>query len=192
MAQGHSETDLDELGLAQSRTLIKAFSGLDVARVLSSDLRRCIQTAERVAEGCHVEIETLKILRERSFGVWEGTQYERVRESLDEEAVQIGKPVFAVRPEGGESMEDVWMRLDSLVDRLLDTQSDLAVVSHGGTIGLLIARLIDAGPEAARNIRINNCSISELHRRADGGWSLVRVNDCRHMEGLDEGVIVGA
>lgn len=191
-AQGHADTELDETGVEQSRALVEAFSRLSVGIVLSSDLLRCRQTAECVAEGTQAQVQCMKELRERNFGALEGTNYDDVRSFLETEAVRLSKPVFTVRPEGGESMQDVWSRLDPIVERLRDSVIDTAVVSHGGTVGLLVARLIEAGPTAARNIRINNCSVTELHRRGDGGWSLVRVNDTRHLEGLGEGVVVGA
>lgn len=191
-AQGHADTALDERGLAQSRTLVGAFSPLSVSLVLSSDLSRCRQTATQVAAGSSAQIQYLSELRERHFGSLEGTDYDAVRSYIEAEALRTNLPAYSIRPEGGESLEDVWNRLDSVVERLRDSVLDTAVVSHGGTVGLLVARLIEAGPAAARNIRVNNCSVTELHRRADGGWSLVRVNDTRHMEGLGEGVVVGA
>ena len=44
-AQGHSDTELDEDGRAQARSLVAAFSGVEVRRVLSSDLKRSAETA---------------------------------------------------------------------------------------------------------------------------------------------------
>ena len=191
-AQGHCDTELDETGIAQADSIAAFLSTREVGTVHTSDLRRCLQTAERVAAACSAPLIKTPLLRERNFGSLEGRPYDEVRTAIQQKAVQIGCSNFDARPEGGESFQDVWHRLDPFVASLGQEGQVQTVVSHGGTIGLLIAKLIEAGPASARNFRISNCSLTELQRREDNSWTLVRLNDCSHLEKTDEGLGIGA
>lgn len=191
-AQGHCDTELDSTGIAQAEAVALLFEGVEVDTVHSSDLRRSVQTAERIARAARARLSATAELRERNFGALEGRPYEDVRTAIREKAVQIGCSDFESRPDGGESFHDVWQRLDPFVAALEREAGPQIVVSHGGTLGLLIAKLIDAGPASAKNFRIGNCSVSELLRRDDGSWTLFRLNDCSHLEKSDEGLGIGA
>ena len=49
-AQGHTDIPLDEEGIRQADMLGHSFAGVGIDRVLSSDLKRSVQTAEQMAE----------------------------------------------------------------------------------------------------------------------------------------------
>ncbi|MCH7944447.1 MAG: histidine phosphatase family protein [Armatimonadetes bacterium] len=189
-AQGHSDTELDETGQAQARSLVAAFSGVEVKTVLSSDLKRCVQTAACVAEATGTDVEHLRDLRERCFGALEGSPYEEVREYVSRMSAEQGIDPHMVRTEGGESLHDVSLRVENVAARL-GREGPTVVVSHGGALGLLIARLIGAAPEVARAFRLANGSITEIERRNDGAWQIVRLNDCSHLEEALEGFGAG-
>lgn len=189
-AQGHTDTELDETGLSQARSLIEPFSSLEVEYVLSSDLQRCKQTAEHVARAAGVKIEHTPHLRERGFGSLEGKPYNEIRSYIADQSRIQGVERHMVRLEGGESMHDVWERLQHVVDDLSQRDGPTVVVSHGGAIGLLLAKLIGSGLGSARSFRLSNCSITELHRD-DGCWMIERLNDQTHMEEALEGFGAG-
>ncbi|MCH8978077.1 MAG: histidine phosphatase family protein [Armatimonadetes bacterium] len=190
-AQGHSDTELDDDGLAQARSLVAPFSKIEVKRVLSSDLKRCAQTAACIGEATGVEVEHMKNLREQSFGSFEGSPYEVLRQHLAQVSAEKGIERYMARAAGGESFHDVSLRIEK-VAATLDHGEPTVVVSHGGATSLLISHLIGAGAQAARAFRLANCSITELRRREDGVWQIVRLNDCSHLEGALEGFGAGA
>lgn len=189
-AQGHSDTELDDEGLSQARSLVAPFQEIAVKRVLSSDLKRCAQTAAYVEQATGVEIQYVKDLRERCFGVLEGAPYEELRQHVTRVSAEQGIEPHMIRAEGGESFHDVSLRIERVV-ALLDHGDPTVVVSHGGSSSLLISQLIGAGMQAARAFRLANCSITELRRREDGVWQIVRLNDCSHLEGALEGFGAG-
>ena len=189
-AQGHSDTELDETGLSQARALVEPFSSLEVERVLSSDLKRCWQTAEFVSRATGVEVEQTPHLRERGFGALEGKPYAEIRAYIAEKSAEQGVERHMVKLEGGESLHDVWQRLEHVVEDVSSQTVPTAIVSHGGAIGLLLAKLIGAELRAARAFRLANCSITELHRD-DGYWSIERLNDQSHLEEALEGFGAG-
>ncbi|MBS1707372.1 MAG: histidine phosphatase family protein [Armatimonadetes bacterium] len=180
-AQGHSDVDLDDNGLAQAEILKDALVSSGARRILSSDLKRCVATAKPLATALNLEITQREALRERTFGVLEGKHYTDLRFWFQAESRAQGLSEFELRPDNGESVKDVWKRLTP-IDREINRGSDHAVViAHGGTCALLLARLVNATVESSRSFRFENASITELVRRPDGFWQLLRYNDTRHL-----------
>jgi probable phosphoglycerate mutase len=181
-AQGHTDVSLDSTGLDQSARLGAAMASLGLEAVLSSDLKRSIQTAEPVAAAARVPLEVDPSLRERTFGDWEGHPYGQVGEKMHSIQAETGLSMFEVRPPNGESMVDVWERLGPVCDRLCAETRTVAVVSHGGAAALLLAKLIQAPIEVSRAFRFANTGLTELARRADGTFYIARYNDTSHLD----------
>jgi probable phosphoglycerate mutase len=129
------ETALSAVGLAQAERLAERLATTGVARILSSDLRRAMMTAERVraATGAPVELEPL--LQERNFGDVRGTPY-----------AEHGCDIFALgyEPPGGETWEAfhdrvarAWAAILAAAGR---TDGNLAVVTHGLVCRAIVER----------------------------------------------------
>jgi broad specificity phosphatase PhoE len=181
-AQGHTDVSLDEIGLRQSELLGRRFSFEDVQLVLSSDLRRSVQTAEPIARAAGAPLELDARLRERTFGDWEGHAYGIVSEGLHRLHNEAGVSLYDVRPPNGESMRDVWERLAPVVEMLRVEHRDVAVVSHGGATALLLAQIVGGAIEVSRAFRFANSGVTELMRRPDGSFYIARYNDIAHLE----------
>lgn len=171
-AQGHSDIELDSVGLAQAQLLASAFPpGL---HAFSSDLKRAIATARAVTP----RVTQDPRLRERGFGQLEGRPFEE----LHKIASSSGKSLIEFVPPGGESFLDVWQRLHSFSEELLEIEDDQIVVTHGGTCALLLSQLLKARPETSRGFRFGNTAVTELHRRPDRSFVMVRYNDTSHLD----------
>lgn len=182
-AQGHTDVLLDDHGEEQVRRLALAFEGVELCHVLSSDLKRSSMTAQPVAEATNARLELLPCLRERSFGEWEGQPYE----SLWARMLSMQSPDMPrehVQPPGGESLRTVWDRLDEVLLKLQTLHGPTAVISHGGSCALLLAKLIRGNFETARAFRFGNTSVTELHLRPEGLYLMVRYNDVSHLDDL--------
>jgi broad specificity phosphatase PhoE len=180
-AQGHTDIPLDEAGLTQAACLWRAFEGVHIERVLSSDLMRARQTAEGLASVCERPIQYLRELRERSFGDWEGQGFMDVRRWQDEESVRTNTPWTSVRPPNGESLSDVWARTAPVIQRIVEAREHVVLVAHGQTCGVLLAQLLRATVDSARSFRFGNTAIAELELRTEGFFSMNRYNDTSHL-----------
>lgn len=180
-AQGHTNISLDPTGLDQARLVGRAFEGVQVDRILCSDLARCTETAEPISRALGLPFEPRRDLRERAFGEWEGNRFADVSSQLMERAQAAGISAQQVRPPGGESFEDVWLRLEPLHEWLKSTDDSVAIVSHGGTLSILLARLILGTLDSCRAFRHGNTAITELERRADGLFLILRYSDTAHL-----------
>jgi 2,3-bisphosphoglycerate-dependent phosphoglycerate mutase len=183
-AQGHTDVPLDEMGLAQARALTEHFRPEAVNRVFCSDLCRCSATAEPLAAALSARLEVRPTLRERSFGEWEGLHFTALRELHEKAIAEKNLPFHEVRPPGGESLLDVWHRLDPILVELECLSDPSVIVSHGATGALLIARLMRGTVETSRSFRFGNTGYSVFDRRPDGLYSLVKYNVTTHLEDL--------
>ncbi len=180
-AQGHTDVPLDPEGLDQARKLGWAFEGVPVDRVLTSDLVRSTETAEPLAKAVGVRYEARSDLRERSFGEWEGQMFTDLAWQIRDRATAAGVSTLEIRPPGGESFMDVWQRLDPVYDLLRQSDDTFAVVSHGGALALLLAKLVRGTLHTSRAFRFANTGITELERRPEGLFQINRYSDSSHL-----------
>jgi probable phosphoglycerate mutase len=141
LIQGHAEGPmLTEKGRQQSAEAADGLRDVAVEAIYTSDLERAQQTAAFVGSALGLPVQCQPALRERSFGVYEGCSLT----SLDsaDSGVRDDRVVSAsVKPEGGESLDEVYARVGSFVDWLggQGHMGDAVVVTHGGTIRTLRA-----------------------------------------------------
>ncbi|MBC8065334.1 MAG: histidine phosphatase family protein [Chlorobia bacterium] len=180
-AQGHSDIELDQEGKDQARLLGSRFSGKRIDRILCSDLGRAIMTAQPIADATGAILEETKILRERGFGDWEGEFFKDISHWWPAMEAMQNTDRLHLRPPNGESFADVWKRLDPIVEDLRCEDSNTVVVSHGGTCGLLLARLVQGNLETSRAFRFGNTSVTKLERRPEGLFVIQYYNDTRHL-----------
>jgi len=147
--QGHrNEPLLTPKGRAQAEAVAAALADRPIERVVSSDLRRAVETALPIATVFDVAVELDPRLRERGLGVMEGEFWEVLSPAL---SGIVGEEVVDVdaRPPGGESVRELYERAASFVDDLACSSpaGDLVVVTHGGMVRVLDAVLGGFGPE---------------------------------------------
>ncbi|HKF92286.1 MAG TPA: histidine phosphatase family protein, partial [Acidimicrobiia bacterium] len=100
---GRSDAALTDHGRAQAKRLAEALADLDVARVLTSPLRRACDTAAPVAAACGRSVEVDHRLIEIDYGEWEGRPFA----DLPTHVVDRWRRDGAFVPPGGESLEVV-------------------------------------------------------------------------------------
>src|SRR5262249_32042099 len=146
--QGQADPPLDEVGRRQAREAAPFIAGMRPSAVVSSDLRRAIDTARDLG----LQVRTDPRLREIDLGEWSGLNAGQAAARFPDEddAWRRGEDV---RRGGGETYEEVGARAVTLVDELLatgDVPDDglLVLVTHGGTARSLIGRLLELPPRS--------------------------------------------
>ncbi|MGY1914108.1 histidine phosphatase family protein [Blastococcus sp. SYSU DS0973] len=177
--QGQLDPPLDDVGRAQAHHAaphLVASAGLAgrSTAVVSSDLVRAADTARELTSRLGVPLQLDPRLREHGMGSWEGLTRDEVADRFPEQYADwlAGGPV---RGRGGEETAAVAERvLAALLD--VPPVEVAVVVTHGGTSGRLIERLLELGPEHRRVFGpLGNCAWSELAHQS-GRWRLVRHN----------------
>lgn len=147
------------------------------ATLISSDLSRAAATADAI-QGPRIRLEHNAGLREINFGAWELRSHSDI-EAEDPNLIRAyWEYPGDVRPPGGESWHEVCARVDTAIDALIDAHrgTDLIVVAHFGVILTQIQRALQLDAEATFGHRIDNLSVSELTRLANGDWTAGRIN----------------
>ncbi len=172
-AQGWTDVPLNATGRAQAAALALALKDETIDRILVSDLGRAQDTARALGRPFEVDVR----LRERNYGAWEGGDFATVNRDLAAKAAAERTTAEDVRPPEGESMADVWERLSPLADELAQGEGTTVVVAHGGTVAVMLCRLIRATPASTHSFHFTNGSVTELERRPDGFMLLHRLSD---------------
>ena len=188
--QGRLDPPLDEVGRRQAveaapHLIASAGLGAD-AVVVSSDLERAADTAAAITALLGVPLLLDPRLREHGMGSWEGLTRDEVAATYPEQYADwlAGRPV---QGRGGEEPEEVAERaLAALRD--LPPARVAVVVTHGGTSGRLVERLLGLGSGQRRMFGpLGNCSWSELQEQS-GSWRLMRHNVAAPKASVADGV----
>jgi probable phosphoglycerate mutase len=144
---------LSPLGRLQATRLAADFAAHEwdaEPLVISSDLRRAVETARPVARRLAVPLRTDPALRERRFGVLEGGLWS---EAGAETGLVDGVVVDPdVRPRRGESVRDLQERVVDFLDRVVTANParPLILVAHGGSIRVARAQATGEALEGLR------------------------------------------
>jgi probable phosphoglycerate mutase len=186
---GSSDPELSELGRRQAELTaahLASRGGVDV--VISSPLRRCLQTAEAAAGALGAEIVVAEDLRECSFGVWDGLTFAEVQDGWGEQlSAWLAHPSCA--PPGGESLEQVAARVGAEQERLLARYGGdrVVVVAHVTPIRLMVLAALTASLNLVHRLQLAPASLSTVCWYADGNAALHGFNDTGHLGLFDRG-----
>ena len=173
LIQGASDGPLTPAGRAQVEQLGAAFSGFHVSRIISSDLQRARDTAEAIAVHHHLQVEVNPLAREWDCGDWDGISASEFLRFIQES----GLPVSALHPPGGETLDQVRRRADSLLQSLLTDVAGKTVVicAHGDIMRMMLSCLIGLDMDLAQAFRFDNASYSILEHNGQG-WKVFAIN----------------
>jgi probable phosphoglycerate mutase len=156
---------LSDEGRAQIRATAEWLSPVaeGVAAVVSSPVRRTLESAEIVAQTLGKQVEVEPGFAEMEFGSWDGLTFaevtERDRAGLDAWLGSLDTP-----PPGGESFREVEARVLAGLDRLLAAHPGrtVVVVSHVTPIKTLVAKALDAPLDAVFRMELSPGSVTVL------------------------------
>ncbi|MBE1283621.1 MAG: histidine phosphatase family protein [Rhodobacteraceae bacterium] len=147
------------------------------AVVVSSDLSRAVDTAHAIQGDGHTRLPHHPDLREIHFGAWELRTWAEIDAEDPDHIRAYWETPGDVRPPGGESWNEVCARANRTIDELIQAYSgrNLIVVAHFGMILTQVQRAEQLTAEEAFSHRIDNLSVTEITRLAEG-WETGRIN----------------
>jgi len=188
--QGWAPVALTETGRRQADALAAAVADqYAVDRLVSSDLRRTLETARPLGRAVGCDPTPDRRWRERDFGVLQGLSYGELFLGYPEFTLtEVGYTAADARPEGGESLIEQRDRIiDAMTTLVDDMNSDetVVVVTHGGPLYLLLGWINDLDIVATIMAQEQgNCAINEIEiDPVDGRLTIHRENDTRHVDG---------
>ena len=164
--QGQTDIALNDLGIEQAEQAAQSLADSKIDIVLSSPLSRAHETACKIAEPHKIDVIKDDRLIERGYGDFEGVVYDTMYQYGADEFWSFGFSERNIEP-----MNEVFDRIENLLDELLDNHEDknILLVSHGG-IFRPISCYFDGFPESGslEDRRLSNCEIKEYTIHAMG------------------------
>lgn len=153
---GRTDVPLTERGRQQAAALRPRLEGRDFVRVLSSPLRRAVETCELAGLGDATELHPELV--ELDYGEAEGLTTDQLRERVP------GWTIWTHDTPGAETFEQVEARLRPLIAELQATDGDVAIFAHGHVLRILAALWIELPPQGAARLVLATGKLSAL------GW----------------------
>ncbi len=172
---GVTDLPLSMRGRAEARQLGRYFrqrlSPAATARILTSPLQRCRQTAEELyhvlSDGGIALPEPLVVeaLHEIDLGEWEGKSVREIRERFPEEYEARGHALGTYHSPGGESFLEAGVRFQKAIEAYAsdtDMSEILLVVAHAGVIRSYLSLLTGRDLDHLIEIPLPYASVTEL------------------------------
>lgn len=168
-AQGRTiastDAELNGVGRQQAEKLGCKLSEIHLNRILSSPMKRALQTARAVADAQarNVQIEVDDRLLEIGLGSIEGLSVGEIRDrGLHEVFASWRQGVPVQYPPGAETFEQVEERMADLYTDICPRDEEaVAIVGHSHSLRILIAtKVLAVPPEAHRRLKIDHASLT--------------------------------
>lgn len=188
--QGQQDIPLNAAGRRQAADLARRLADRPLRAIHSSELARAWETALAVGEVQGAEVHAEPRLRELGFGAWEGLTYRQIGERDPEGLARWNADRVNLAPPDGESLGAMAHRLCELIAEIRSAYDEgtIALVSHGGTIRIILCLLLGHPLAAYWQFEVDNTAIAEIEFR-ELGPVLVRWNDAHHLiDGHRQGV----
>ncbi|MBD1558730.1 histidine phosphatase family protein [Vibrio sp. S9_S30] len=146
--QGHEDSPLTELGIAQAQEAKSKLKGVRMDSVWSSPSGRAMQTASLLADVELNQVKTMEGFREINLGSWEGQSTDYINVIDNKRYTDFWNHPDRYVPDTGESFEQVRVRgLQALEDLAQECSGQTVVlVSHAGWIKTVITALLNKAP----------------------------------------------
>jgi broad specificity phosphatase PhoE len=159
---GRADPPLDDEGARQAAALSGACVPLDVARIVTSPLGRCRQTAAEIAAAAGSPVRT--DVDQRWIELDYGELDERPLVDIPAATWAAWRADVGWQPPGGESIADLGIRVRQACEALVDVarERDVVVVSHVSPIKAAVAWALGVGDEAAWRMWVAPASITRI------------------------------
>jgi len=180
--QGWRDSPLTATGRAQAAAIAARLTGEPIDALVASDLGRTRETAAPIAAGLGLPVAPDPRLRERGYGILEGMTWAEI----EHRHADAYRRLIARDPEYGVPEGESGIRFrNRVVDAFehlaaLHGEARVAVVTHGGVLGVVYRRAHDIALELPRTFAVPNAGLSRV--RIEGRrWTIEAWADVGHL-----------
>jgi len=162
---GRNNECLCQEGIIELYKIRNKIKRLKIDLIVSSPIRRCIQTAEILNSYLKKKIEIEKNFIEMRMGPWEGLTENEVAKSFPKEWRIWNMNPSKLVIKGRETLHELQIRALNGMKKLLQNSewSRILIVTHVAVIRVLIIRYNKLNIKGYREINIPNCSLYVLN-----------------------------
>ncbi len=165
--QGQLDIPLSPRGEQQAQRLAGRLAGEPIDAVYSSDLARAAQTAQPLARRLGLAPRPEPRLRERRFGLFEGSSYAEAEQRWPAEFARWRERDPDVAIPGGEAPREVARRVLAAVAGIVRAHpgATVAVFTHGGVLDVIYRAARRLPWQLPRTYPLHNAAINRVGAR---------------------------
>ncbi len=180
--QGHSNSDLSEVGRGQIQELGELMKNVSFDHIYSSDSLRARQTAEAITQYSGHTLQFDQRIREKNLGVFEGLTSTEAKERHPEiyRLFKTAGPNYVI--DEGESTQQLLERALEFIEeiRLRHPQERVVMVTHGGVVRVLMKYALGLSIDSPTRFIIKNTGIFGLIWNEN--WLVTQMGGVYHLE----------
>ncbi|MET0681388.1 MAG: histidine phosphatase family protein [Burkholderiales bacterium] len=180
--QGWQDSPLSDAGRAQADALAARLAGERVDAIVTSDLGRTRDTAAPIAARLGLALQLDAGLRERCYGEFENMTWPEIERARpwDYQRLAARDPEYVVP--GGESSVQFRDRVVSAFEHIARSHAGatVAVVTHGGVLGIVYRHANDIALEMPRTFSVPNAAVNRVRIDARR-WAIEAWADTGHL-----------
>lgn len=148
---GITDVDLTAKGKEQAKYLAQEVGNKGIELIISSPLKRTVETSKIVSDICNIPYEIDERLIEQNYGIYEGVDRKN-KEFLN------NKRCFVSKYPNGESMMQVAYRIYGLIDEIKCKHKghNVLLISHGGICRIINTYFHDMTNDEFFNFTLEN------------------------------------
>jgi probable phosphoglycerate mutase len=180
--QGHSNSDLSEVGRGQIQALGELMKNVSFDYIYSSDSLRARQTAEAITQYSGHTLQFDQRIREKNLGVFEGLTSTEAKERHPK-IYRLFKTAGANYViDEGESTQQLLERALEFIEeiRLRHPKERVVMVTHGGVVRVLMKHALGLSIDAPTRFIIKNTGIFGLIWNEN--WLVTQMGVVSHLE----------
>ncbi len=177
------DASLNEIGRAQAKDVANYLSQYPVDQLVTSSLKRSIETVQPLALKKKLDATANSELDEMNFGDYEGRHISEVKNDLDQFHQTWKSGDVTKSLPGGESPENVFKRANDAVNKLLNYSENQTIVFilHGRLIRILLSEWMGFGLKNMDQVQHKNGGINQL-LYSKGTFEPVYLNKVSHLK----------
>jgi len=175
----NKDESLNDWGFLQSNKLAETLKNIKFDKLISSDLKRALQTSEILSKTINLKIIQDKRLQEYDPGEVDPSSDKWIEKY--KQMLETGMSKYDIRPYGGENIWDLIKRAKSFLEDLEKENGTIAIVTHSGVNAALINLSQGKEKNDFINIKQDNTCINLLEF-SEAKWKILSINNSRHID----------
>jgi len=183
--RGHEDVRLNATGIAQADATAEALKDKVFEAIYSSQLKRAMVTAKRIAAPHEIEVREKFGLVDINYGLWQGKRESTVKESHPKLYERWQNNPSKVKFPGGESVRKSWKRVNTALREILFLHGtgSVVIVTHRIPLKFMTTYLLGKHLEDFNKVVHDPCAISVFEVEGRQHKPVI-LNDSRHLAKL--------
>lgn len=178
----NTDKNLSTFGIKQAELVANFFVNKDIDCILTSDLKRAVQTANLINTVCNTDLIECSWLRERyipnSFSNQKCDDLIKKRKNMNHQFIDPSQDWFDVNDV--ESDSDVHLRFFDGVSEYIKKDRDIICVTHAGVIKSVLHSIFEISPQRTNAFKVRNGCIISL--KTNGGLENAQIIEVSQIE----------